>query len=286
MFKKLVILLLVVSMLFVFGACSPKVETPTPAPAPAETPAATPAPAPAETGKLADIKKAGKIVLGTAADYPPYEFHKLINGEDKIVGFDIEIAKVIAAEIGVELEIVDMKFDGLLPALVTDDIDFIVAGMVSNEERAKAVDFSIPYYQGRQRMIVRAEDKDKFKGPEDLVGQKVGAQKTTLQEEIALEKFAESEYIGLSKITDLVLELENKKIDAVLLVEPVAKAYVSQNDKFFLAEIDLGAEDGVSIALNKGNEKLLEFIDGVLDKMLKDGTIDKFIQEATILAEE
>lgn len=281
MFKKIVLLMVVVSMLVVFGACTqekveePKVETPV------ETPAETP-----EEGKLGDIKKAGKIVLGTAADYPPYEFHKLVDGKDEIVGFDIEIAKLIAKDLGVELEIVDMKFDGLLPALVTDDIDFVIAGMVANEERSKTVDFSIPYYAARQRMVVRAADKDIYKEPKDLAGKSVGAQKTTIQEEIAFEKFAESDYIGLSKITDLVLELQNNKIDAVILAEPVAKAYVAQNSALHLPEIDLGSEDGVAIAVNKGNNDLVEAIDGILEGYLADGTVENLIVEATKLAEE
>lgn len=265
MFKKLGIIVLVVSMLVVFGACAQDKGV---------------------SSKVEEIKKAGKIVLGTAADYPPYEFHKIINGKDEIVGFDIEIAKLIAAELEVELDIVDMKFEGLLPALVTNDIDFIVAGMVADEERAKTVDFSVPYYQAEQKMVVRLEDKDMFKGPEDLVGLPVGAQKTTIQEDIATEKFAESEYIGLSKITDLVLELQNKKIDAVILAEPVANAYVKQNTNLYMAEISLGQEDGVSVAVNKGKEDLLEVINATLDKLIKEGTIDKLINEATILSEE
>src|SRR5699024_8006106 len=140
-------------------------------------------------------KSEGKIVLGTAGDYPPYEFHKMIDGEDQIVGFDIEIAKLIAEELEVQLEIVDMKFEGLLPALVTDDVDMVIAGMVADEKRAETVDFSIPYYEADQRMIVRTEDQDVYLGPEELAGEKVGAQKSTIQEEIALDKFSESEYL-------------------------------------------------------------------------------------------
>lgn len=276
MLKKLLITVLVVSMLFVLGACGST---------PAETPSETPAESPTE-GKVGEIKSAGKIVLGTAADYPPYEFHKLIDGKDEIVGFDIEIAKLIAKDLGVELEIVDMKFDGLLPALVTDDIDFVIAGMVANEERSKTVDFSMPYYAARQRMVVRAEDKDIYKEPADLAGKSVGAQKTTIQEEIAFEQFAESQYVGLSKITDLVLELQNKKIDAVILAEPVAKAYVAQNSALHLPEIDLGAEDGVAIAVNKGNTDLVEEFNKILEGYLTDGTIENLIVEATKLSEE
>src|SRR6056297_1278298 len=121
-----------------------------------------------EMTKLEKIKEEGKIVLGTAADYPPYEFHKQIDGEDHIVGFDIEIAKEVAKDLGVELEIKDMKFDGLLAALVADNIDFIVAGMVPKPERKEVVDFSIPYYQAEQKMLIKAEDADKLKTPEDF----------------------------------------------------------------------------------------------------------------------
>ncbi|MGM0396874.1 MAG: transporter substrate-binding domain-containing protein [Bacillota bacterium] len=238
------------------------------------------------TSKVAQIKADGKLVLGTAADYPPYEFHKEIDGQDQIVGFDIEIAKAIAEELGVELEIVDMKFEGLLPALVTDDIDFIIAGMVAKEERKESVDFSIPYYKAQQRMIVKAEDAETLKTPDDFEGLKIGAQKSSIQEAIALDKFASAEYVGLSKITDLVLELKNDKIDGVILVEPVAKAYVSQNDDLFLAEEILGQEDGVAAAVNKGNEDLVQEIDNVLQKLIDEGMIEQFIADATVLAEE
>lgn len=273
MYKKIIIGILIISMMVAMVGCG---KTATKANANSNS-----------VDKLAKIKEKGKIVLGTAADYPPYEFHKLINGKDEIVGFDIEIAKQIATDIGVELEIVDMKFDGLLPALVTDDIDFIVAGMVANEERKQSVDFSMPYYQGKQRMLVRIEDKDKLKEPEDFKGLKVGAQKSTIQEEIVIEKFSSAEYIGLSKITDLVLELKNKKIDGLILAEPVAIAYVSQNKDLYMPEVILGQEDGISVAVNKGNsDNLLKAINETLEKLIKDGSIDKFVQNASALAEE
>ncbi|MDD2446268.1 MAG: transporter substrate-binding domain-containing protein [Tissierellia bacterium] len=284
MSKKVLLILLAVSMLFVFGACS---QSEKPAETPAEAPAETPAEEPAEEGgKLAEIKDKGKIVLATAADYPPYEFHKLIDGKDEIVGFDIEIAKAIADELGVELEIVDMKFEGLIAALVTDDVDMVIAGMEATEERAETVDFSIPYYQANQRMVIRAENQDEYIEPKDLAGKPVGAQKATTQERFVFEQYPDSEFVGLSKITDLVLELQNKKIDAVVLAEPVAKSYVEQNADLYLAEIDLGKEDPASIAFNKGNEDLIEEINPILEKLINDGTVDRLMSEATVLADQ
>ena len=260
MLKKILVLVLAISLLGVFAACE-------------------------QESALSRIEENGKLVIGTTADYPPFEFHKIIDGEDQIVGFDIEIAKLIAEELDVDLEIVDMKFDGLLAALVTDDIDMVIAGMVADEKRAKTVDFSIPYYQGQHRMVIRAEDKDIYKEPEDLVGKNVGAQKATTQEEVVLDKYSESDYVGLSKITDLVLELQNNKVDAILLVEPVAKAYVDQNDDLFMAEMIIAQEDGVSVAINKGNEDFLEVIDELLQELIDDGTLEELIREATELVD-
>jgi polar amino acid transport system substrate-binding protein len=273
--KKVISIMLILTILLSFVACSAK-----------PTAEAQPAEAQKVLTKLEQIKAKGKIVLGTSADYPPYEFHKAINGKDEIVGFDIEIAKTIAKDLGVELEIKDMKFDGLLAALVVDDIDFIVAGMVPKEERKKSVDFSMQYYQADQNVLIRAEDALKITSVEALKGLKVGAQKSTIQEDLAKEKTEAAEVKSLSKITDLVLELQNGKIDAVVLVGPVANAYAKQNAKLAVSGISLGAEEGVAVAVNKGTDDLLEAINKSLDTMIKAGTIDKYIEEATLLSEQ
>lgn len=263
MFKKkgkgIIAILLILSLLLAFSGCT-------------------------KESKLEQIKKKGKIVLGTAADYPPYEFHKEIDGKDTIVGFDIEIAKAIAEDLGVELEIKDMKFDGLLAALVADKIDFIVAGMVPTEERAESVDFTKQYYQAEQSILIKAEDVDKFKTKEDFKGALVGAQKSTIQEKIA-NNIDGAEVKLLSKITDLVLELSNDKIDAIVLVNPVASAYAKSNTKLLVPDISFGTEEGVAGAVNKGNEELLEAINQTLDKLISEGKIEQFVSEATELAD-
>ena len=279
MIKKIILVLIMVSMVVVFGACSNKVSK-----VDATVPAKTEGSAPEVSGKLEEIKSNGKILLGTSAGYPPFEFHKLIDGVDHIVGLDIEMAKKIAEEIGVELEIIDMKFEGLLPALVTDDIDFIIAGMVAKPERAEVVDFSIPYYQAEHKMLVNIANKDKIKHKEDLAVLNVGAQKATTQEALILEELTVGNYIGISKVPDLVLELQNNKIDVVVMAEPVALAYVSQNDNLYMAEESLGVEPGLAIAVNKGNADLLELINKVVDEMIKAGEIHKLMKEATELA--
>ncbi len=273
-FKNVVAVILMFSLIFTLSACSAKADN-----------AGTTGDKQEPVSKLEKIKAKGKIVLGTSADYPPYEFHKEVSGKDQIVGFDIDIAKAIANDLGVELEIKDMKFEGLLAALVVDDIDFVVAGMVPKEERKQSVDFSTQYYQAEQSVLIRAEDADKIKSIADLKGLKIGVQKSTIQEDVAKEKIEAAEIKSLSKITDLVLELKNSKIDAVVLIAPVANAYTNNNKDLVVPEISLGIEDGVAIAINKGNSELLDAINKSLDKMIKAGTIDKFIEDATLLSE-
>lgn len=236
---------------------------------------------------LDKIKEANKIVLGTSADYPPYEFHKQIDGKDKIVGFDIEIAKEIAKDIGVELEIKDMDFDGLLAALDTGNVDIVVAGMSATEERKKSVDFSKEYYTEDQGFLVHVDNKDKYNSIEDLKGLKIGAQKGTVQEEVAEEKIEGAQIKTLAKITDLVLELKNNKIDGLVLAVPVAEMYVANNpDIALVPQIDLGQGDGIAVAVKKGNQDLVDSINATIDRLMKDDTLDKFIQEATALSEQ
>ena len=232
------------------------------------------------------VKDSGKIVLGTCADYPPYEFHKQIDGKDHIVGFDIDIAKEIAKDLGVELEIKDMDFNGLLAALETENVDMVIAGMTPDEERKKSVDFSKVYYDPEQGLLVRDEDKEKYKSIEDLKGMKVGAQKGTVQEEVAND-IEDSQVKALGKITDLVLELKNGKIDGVILAIPVAKAYDKANPDLSLSPyIDFGKEGGVAIAIKKGNTELIDAVNSTIDKLMEDNTLEKFIQDATALSEE
>ena len=239
------------------------------------------------------IKDSGKIVLGTCADYPPYEFHKQIDGKDTIVGFDIDIAKEVAKDLGVELEIKDMDFNGLLAALDTENVDFVVAGMVPKEERKKSADFSKIYYNPDQGFLVRVENEEKYKSISDLDGMTIGAQKGTMQEDMALEMFPNSEIKSLGKITDLVLELKNEKLSGVVLATPVATAYDKANPDLALSpyisfkEEDVESmENGVAIAVKKGNQELVDSINKTIDRITEEKLLEKFIQDATALSEE
>lgn len=228
------------------------------------------------------IKKAGKIVVGTSADYPPYEFHKQVNGKDTIVGFDIDIANEIAKDLGVKLEIKDMKFDGLLPALDTGNVDMVIAGMTPTPERQKNVDFSKIYYTAVQTVVVRANDKAALNSIDALKGKKVGVQKGSVQEGIAKDQMPNSEAKALSKISDEVLELKNNKVDALIVEKPVANAYAQKNADIIISDMKLKQdESGSAVAVKKGSSALTEAINKTLDRLLMDKSIDKMVTDET-----
>lgn len=253
--------------------------------APKATSTETTAAAPVTPDQLAAIKEKGKIVLGTSADYPPYEFHKTIDGKDTIVGFDIEIAKAVAAGLGVELEIVDMKFEGLLPALMGGKIDFIVAGMNPTDERKKSVDFSMEYYEAHQTLLVLSDQKDTLNTLESFKGKVVGVQKGTLQEQIAADQFKDSETKAIGKIPDLIMELKTGKIDGILLADTVAKSYVTNNPDLAINGMDLGSEGGVAIAMPKGNPELTGAVNKTLEALISEGKVDQWITDANLMVE-
>lgn len=234
--------------------------------------------------KVEQIKEAGQLVLGTSADYPPYEFHKMVDGEDTIVGFDIMIAQKIADEMGVELVIKDMAFDGLIAALQGGKVDIVIAGMSATPEREEVVDFSDQYYFEKQTLLIKKDMADTYTTIESMEGVKIGAQTATIQEALAQEKMPNSPLTSLQDITALVLELKTGKVEGVVLVQPVAKGYIAQNPELAIADVDLGQSDGASIAVEEGSD-LVTPVNEVLAKIIESGELDQYVYEATLMVE-
>lgn len=238
-----------------------------------------------DVNTLNGVKEKGQLVLGTSADYPPYEYHRMVDGEDTIVGFDIEIAKLMANALDVELVIVDMRFDGLLASLQSGKVDIVIAGLTPTEDRKKNIDFSQVYYDAMQTIIVNS-DTVGLTDSQAFESKKIGVQKGSIQEKLAMETFENAEILSLGKITDLVIALQSKKVDGIILAEPVAKSYVEGNSSLSLTGIDLGREDGVAIGIKKGNESLKAKIDELLNEYLLDGTIEKVIATEILSADQ
>ncbi|MFP4976215.1 transporter substrate-binding domain-containing protein [Paenibacillus sp. CN-4] len=234
----------------------------------------------------AEATTAGKtLTLGTSADFPPYEFHKMIDGKDTIVGFDIDIAKDIAADMGAELVIKDLPFDSLLNELSSGRVDMVISGLSPTEERRKAVDLSDIYYKAEQAVVVREADKDKFATMESLEGVKIGVQTGSIQEEIA-KGIPNAQLTSLGKISDIVLQLQSNRVDASIIEGPVAKSFVKNVKGLVITDAKPPVEDdGYVIGVKKGNTELLEQINTTLKRLGSEGKIDEYVAAASELAE-
>ena len=236
--------------------------------------------------KIDDIKEAGTLVVGTSADYPPYEFHKEVDGEDTIVGFDMAFARYFADSLGVELKIVDMNFDSLLISLNKGDFDIVLAGMTPNEEREQVVDFSQELFNNQQVAIIRKEDAETLTETASFAGVKSTAQTGSVQIDIANEVCGEENVVGLVKFQDMIMELKNKKVDAVFTNSLISAAYLSTNEDLTKVTLDekYFNKKGFAVAIQKGNEDFVEYINEQIDAMREAGLIDQYIAEAQLLA--
>ena len=244
----------------------------------------------ANGGKVEEIKKAGKIVLGTSADYKPYEFHTTIDGKDTIVGFDIDVAKAIADGLGVELEIKDMGFSGLLAALQSGTVDIILAGMQATEERKASVDFSIPYFKEKNLYITKTMDVGEYKSNDDLAGKRIGVQQGTTQEfagEELKEQYPDIEVVAVTNLLDIMQQVKNGTLDGMIIADTVALTMLKS--EVALATVDTveieHAQAGTSVAVAKGNADLVAEINKVLEQLLADNKIETFMNAAAELDE-
>lgn len=236
----------------------------------------------AEDGALEQVKENGELVIGTSADFPPFEFYAGEGDEQEIVGMDILIAEKIADDLGVELVIQDMGFDSLLPALESNKIDMIVAGMTPTEERRKSVNFSDIYFQTFQNIMVRSGDKDIYDSIEALAGQTIGVQSGTLQEELA-QQIPNAKITKLENINDLILSLETNRIEAIVMQGPNAVAHAENNDELYTYEGDFELDEqdqGSAIAIRYGEDSLVGAVNESLAEISENNLTEEYLATA------
>lgn len=239
--------------------------------------------------KLESVKESGKLIVGTSADYPPYEFHALIDGKDTIVGFDIEFAKAIGEALGVEVEIQDMDFTAVLTGVETGLIDVGIAAINPDPVRDETMDFSDIYFKSTYTVLINKNSVEDYKSLEDLNGKMIGAQLGTVQEEMANSQIQDAQVVALAKITDLVLQLKTGLIDAIVVEVPVADSYAKQNDDIVtVPEIDFsdsGMEGGSVVVAANGETELLAEINKVIAELQAQGKFEEWYTEAVELAD-
>lgn len=257
---------------------APQDEQATEAPA-TEQPAAT------ASTLLEQIEAKGKLVVGTEAQYAPYEFKDL---DANFVGCDMWLAQQIADSLGVELEIVDMSFAGIIPAVQSGQVDLGIAAFTNTPERAEEIDFSNLYETSAQLLIVKTGNADTYSTKEALAGQKVGAQKGTIQSQLIQSALPDSELFELEKYPALALEVQNGNIAGLVVDQAVGESLVANsNGELEVSNFEFSAEEasfGKSVVIAKGNEDLVAAVNEVIDKVVSDGSYQAAYDEAVALA--
>ena len=216
-------------------------------------------------------------VVGTSADFPPFEYVQ--NG--KYVGFDLGLIKAIAKTEGFNIQIRDMAFDSLIPALKVGVIDIAIAGMTITKERENVVDFSNPYWFADQDVIVR---KNSSYTVTVLFGKhKIGVQTGTTGDLWVTKNLVKSGILKASNVKryqSFIYALEallNGAINAVVLDSPVAERFAQVKPVKVVAVLVTGEHYG--IAVRKGNTKLLREINAGLKKVEASGEMAKLIDK-------
>lgn len=231
------------------------------------------------------VVKKGKLVVAISPDYAPFEFKTLVNGKDTIVGADVELAKAIADELGVKLELSSMSFDNVLSSLQTGKADIAISGLSATKERKNAYDFSDPYYETENAILVKTSNLDKFTSISSLSGQKVAVQKGTIEEGLAKDQLKDSKIVSLTAMGEAINELKSGQVQAVDLEKPVAEGYLSQNSDIALAGFALKTSDGdaKAVAMPKGSGEMVKTVNKVIKKLAKDDKYKKYISDAAQL---
>ena len=219
---------------------------------------------------------AGKLTMSTNAAFPPYE---MTADDGSFEGIDIEVAAAIADKLGLELQVDDMDFDAALLAAQNGKSDMVMAGVTVTDERQKVMDFSDTYAEGIQSVIV-PEDSD-IASVDDLAGKTIGTQRGTTGYIYCTDDFGEDSVVAYDNGLTAVQALNNGQVDAVVIDNAPAKEFVAANTGLKILDTAYAQED-YAIGVAKGNTELLNAINGALEELQADGTlqsiVDKYIK--------
>ena len=218
----------------------------------------------------------GKLTMSTNAAFPPYES---TDDNGNFVGIDIDVATAIAEKLGLELQVDDMDFDAALLAAQNGKSDLVMAGVTVTEDRQLVMDFSDSYATGIQSIIVK-EDSD-VATPDDLADKMIGTQRGTTGYIYCSDDFGDDHVTPYDDGLTAVQALVNGQVDAVVIDNAPAKEFVAANPGLKILDTAYAEED-YAIGVAKGNTAMLDAINGALEELKNDGTlqaiIDKYIK--------
>ncbi len=226
----------------------------------------------------AKIQKAGKIVIGTSADYPPFEY---VDESGNFAGFDVDIITEMASRLGLELEIVDMPFDSLVAAVKEGKIDAAIAAFNYNEERDQSVDFTDAYFYQENGFLVSSAFNGTIDKPEDAANYKLGVQTGAMADDWATTTLVEGGLMSAEnlyryeRVDQAGLDVKNGRID-VLMADyyPLLTLQQQYSDLKIVYHGEVAAGP-VMMIIPDGDSETKTAMDQILKAMLDDGFVDK-----------
>ena len=239
-----------------------------------------------QQSETAENTEGGVLRMGTNATFPPYEY---MDENNEVAGIDAEIAAAIADKLGMELEITDMAFESLIPALQAGTIDIVLAGMTVDPERAEQVNFTDTYATGVQVVIVPENsdiapvENEEGAMEVDLTGKTIGVQTGTTGDLYCTDDYGQEFVKQFDNGPLAVAALMNGQVDCVVIDNEPAKNYVAANEGLKILDTAFANED-YAAAIAKDNTELFEQVNTAIQELKADGTIQTII-EKYILAE-
>ncbi|MCH3971469.1 MAG: transporter substrate-binding domain-containing protein [Oscillospiraceae bacterium] len=213
----------------------------------------------------------GTITMSTNAEFEPFEY----KSNNKIVGIDVDIGNKIAAKLGKTLQVRDVAFNSLSAELSAGKCDFVAAGMTINNDRKKNMDFSDPYFDAAQSIIVTKNSSIKSK--DDLKDKKIGVQQGTTGDDYCTKNYSAPK--RYNKGADAISDLISGRLDAVVIDDYPAQKFVSKNAGKIQKLSDALTVEHYAIAVKKGNTQLVTTINSVIKEMKSNGEMDKVISK-------
>lgn len=215
------------------------------------------------------------LKVGTNAEFPPFEF---VDDKNQITGFDIDLLNEFSRRSGVKVEVQNMNFDAIIPALKFGKIDAAISGMSATPQRREAVDFSNAYYS-TENIFLRRKGDERLKSPADLDGKSVAVLLGSVQE-LAAKEIKGAVLLPADSVTANVQALKAGRADAVVIDSSIGYGFIKQNDDieaFFTAP---DGSDGFAVAFDKGKfGELINSFNAFLEEIKKDGTYDKLLEK-------
>jgi glutamate transport system substrate-binding protein len=225
----------------------------------------------AEGTTMARLKDAGKVTVGTKFDQPLFGLKNL---EGKPEGFDVEIAKLVAGEMGIaadNITWVETVSANREPFIQQGKVDFVVATYTINDERKKVVDFAGPYYEAGQDIMVAKGNPEGIGGPDDLAGKKVCSVTGSTPAENIRENYPEADLTEFDVYSKCAEALKNGQVQAVTTDNVILLGLISQDEESFELVGEPFTEEPYGIGLKKGDTEFRNFINDTLQKAYDDG---------------